>query len=58
MILVCATTGRIGSRTINRLIDDQKVKAIAAGVRTIDAGQDFKARGVDVRLVDYDARVV
>lgn len=54
MILVGAAKGRIGSRTIDRLINDERFQAIAAGVRDVTASQDLAARGVEVKAVDYD----
>ena len=54
MILVCAAMGRIGSRTIDRLINDHRFQEVVAGVRDVEKCHDLKPRGVDVRAVDYD----
>jgi NAD(P)H dehydrogenase (quinone) len=54
MILVGAATGRIGSRTMNLLADDDRFRAVAAGVRDVEACRNLKEQGISVRAVDYD----
>ena len=54
MILVCAATGRIGARTIDRLVNVDQVRAVAAGVRDPEKCKNIKAKGVELRTVDYD----
>ncbi len=54
MILVCAATGRVGSRVVERLLPKLDKNAVVAGVRDPRAGGRPGAAGVSTRLVDYD----
>ena len=54
MILVCAASGRIGSRILNKLCETVAPENIVAGVRNLDNTGDLPDRGISARVVDYD----
>lgn len=55
MILVTGANGHFGSAAINFLIEKGYNKAdIAAMVRSEEKGQELKAKGINIRIGDYD----
>ncbi len=53
-ILVLAAGGQLGRLVVDHLLDTVPAARVIAGVRTAEAGQPFSARGVAVRVADYD----
>ncbi len=54
MIVVTGATGKLGRHVIAGLLEKVPAAEIVAAVRTPDKAGDFAARGVQVRLADYD----
>ena len=54
MILVTGATGQLGTATINFLLSKIPAKEIAALARDEQKAQDLKAKGVEVRVGDYN----
>lgn len=53
MILVCAATGRIGTKVIDLLRQKIPANEIAAGVRDVEKNAGLAKEGISVRKVDY-----
>lgn len=54
MILVTGATGALGSATIDSLLKKTNPKHLAALVRNPEKAAALRAKGIDVRLGDYD----
>jgi len=54
MILVTGATGQLGSATINFLLKKVPATEIAALVRDEAKAADLKAKGVEIRIGNYD----
>lgn len=54
MILVTGATGRLGRVVIEHLVRQRDAGQVAALVRDAGKAADLKARGVDIRVGDYD----
>lgn len=54
MILVTGSTGHLGQAVINYLLEKVPVNSIAALARDENKAADLKAKGVDVRIGNYD----
>ena|SRR5687767_12590609 len=54
MIVVTGATGHLGRLVIDELLKKVDAREIVAAVRNPQKAADLKARGVDVRLADYD----
>src|SRR4051812_18978283 len=54
MIVVTGATGHLGRLVIDGLLKSVPAKEIVAAVRNPAKAADLKARGVQVRLADYD----
>ena len=55
-ILVTGANGQLGRLVINKLLETVPADRLTATVRNPDSVSDFAARGVNVRVADYDRR--
>ncbi|WBB63846.1 NAD(P)H-binding protein [Streptomyces sp. WMMC500] len=53
-ITVTGATGHLGRQVIAELLEQVPAERVAAVVRTVDRAADLAARGVEVRVADYD----
>ncbi len=53
MILITGASGQLGRQVIDLLLQSLPAEQLVAGVRTPDSVSDLKARGVQVRQMDY-----
>jgi len=54
MMLITGSNGQLGRLVIDQLLTRVPASQLIAGVRSLEKGSDFAARGVAVRLVDYN----
>jgi NAD(P)H dehydrogenase (quinone) len=54
MIFVTGASGHLGQLVIDHLLQRVPAAQIVAGVRSLEKGAAFAARGVEVRVADYD----
>lgn len=54
MILVTGANGHLGSQTINFLLDENPDADIAGLVRSKEKGAELEAKGVEIRIGDYN----
>ncbi len=54
MILVTGATGKLGTAVINHLLEKTSANRIAAFVRDASKAANFKEKGVDIRVGNYD----
>lgn len=54
MIAITGATGQLGRLVVEQLLDEVPADEIVAAVRSPDKAADLAARGIDVRLADYD----
>lgn len=52
-ILITGSTGQVGSRTIDRLLDEKNVEIVAA-VRSPQKGASLQSRGISTVIVNLD----
>ncbi|MEY4762230.1 MAG: Quinone oxidoreductase 2 [Pseudomonadota bacterium] len=53
-IFVTGATGQLGRKVIDALLDRVPAAQVVAGVRDVAKGADLAARGVELRVADYD----
>lgn len=53
-ILVTGATGKLGSRVVDTLLKTVPASQLAVSVRNPEKAEGLRARGVDVRLGDFD----
>ncbi|MEU9128207.1 SDR family oxidoreductase [Kitasatospora sp. NPDC048540] len=54
MIVVTGATGQLGRLIVEGLLAEVPAAGVAVAVRSAEKAADFAARGVEVRVVDYD----
>lgn len=53
-ILITGATGQFGSATVEHLLKKIPASDLAVMVRSAQKGQNFKDKGIDIRIADYD----
>jgi NAD(P)H dehydrogenase (quinone) len=54
MILVTGATGHLGSAIVNQLVKETPSNSIAILAREAEKAADFKNKGIEVRIGDFD----
>ncbi len=54
MILIAGATGNLGQSVVNQLISRIGVKGFAILARNAEKASDYKSKGIEVRIADYD----